>query len=376
MSEAKYWIWLSNALGAAARVDEVLSAFPDPAALYGADRKTRILSGVFTAKQLNRLEATSLRNAEAAVITCRKNGWSIVTPDDGLYPELLRELPNMPLVLYVDGDLSVLKNRISIGVVGTRDPCRDSRIIAKTLSADMAKAGAVIISGGALGIDSCAHEGALTAGGKTVCVLGCGLGSGYLMENEPLRHEIRRSGALISEYPPLSSATRFTFPERNRIISGISRGILVVEAGEKSGSLITARCANNQGRDVYAIPGSILSTAYLGANRLIKDGARAVTCAEDILESYAYIYPDMIDLSKCGKAEKMPVKAAPKKRKSVLSLSGEAQKIYGLFGDDPIHPDDLCAMSGMTVPAVIGALTELEMEGIIKQTEGKNYILI
>lgn len=371
MTDKKYWIWLSTALGAAARVDEILSAFPNPQSLFEADRKTRIYSGVFTKQQLDRLEKASIKNAEVAVGTCFRNHWSIVTPDDAVYPSLLRELHNMPLVLYVDGDISVLHGKIAIGVVGTREPCRDSRMIAHKLSGEMAKAGAVIISGGALGIDSCAHEGAISAGGKTICVLGCGLGANYLMSNEPLRREISRNGAVISEYPPLSSPTRASFPERNRIISGISCGVLVVEAGEKSGSLITARCANNQGRDVFAIPGNILSTAYMGANKLIKDGAKAVTCVNDILEVYEPVYPDRL---KIPEAEELVPKPA-QTRKSSASLSGDKQKIYGLFTDEPVHPDELCAMSGLSVQAVITALMELEMDGFIEQTEGKNYIL-
>ncbi len=374
MSDRKYWIWLSSVLGAAARTDEILSAFPNPQTLFEADGKTRILSGVFTKRQLEKMEATGIRNAEVAVETCVKNHWSIVTPDDAAYPERLRQLPDMPLVLYVDGDIGVLRNKVVIGVVGTREPCRESRLIARGISADMAAAGAVIVSGGALGIDSCAHEGAIAAGGKTVCVLGCGLGTNYLMTNEPLRRDVSRSGAVITEYPPFAAATRYSFPERNRIISGLSHGVLVVEAGEKSGSLITANCANNQGRDVYAIPGSILTTAFMGANKLIKDGAKAVTCAGDILEVYDAVYPGRLDITKKFSEDAMPV--PQKKRKSAASLTGDRQIIYGLFGDEPLHPDEICAMSGLSVQAVITALTELELDGLIEQTEGKNYILI
>lgn len=374
MTDKKYWIWLSSALGAAARVDEILSEFPNPQTLFEADRKTRILSGVFTKAQLERLEKASIKNAEVAVNTCARNHWSIVTPDDAVYPFQLRQIPDMPLVLYVDGDLSALNGKVVMGVVGTREPCRESRMIARKMSGDLAKAGVVIVSGGALGIDSCAHEGAISAGGKTVCVLGCGLGANYLMSNEPLRREISRNGAVITEYPPLSSPTRASFPERNRIISGLSHGVLVVEAGEKSGSLITARCANNQGRDVFAIPGSILSTAYMGANKLIKDGAKAVTCAMDVLENYETVYPERLKLSEI-KETKEDIPVQTQKRKLSASLTGDKQKIYGLFSDEPIHPDELCAMSGLPVSAVITALMELEMDGLIEQTEGKNYIL-
>jgi DNA processing protein len=206
----------------------------------------------------------------------------------------------MPLVLYVDGDISCLRGKVIIGVVGTRKPCYESTAIARSICGDMAKAGAIVVSGGALGIDSAAHEATLDAGGKTVCVMGCGLGTNYLMDNEAMRRRISKNGALITEYPPMKVASRITFPERNRIISGMSHGVLVVEAGEKSGSLITARCAAEQGREVFAIPGSILTSAYTGANNLIRDGARVALCARDII---AVRNDKGIDFDKLAEAE-------------------------------------------------------------------------
>lgn len=217
MSDKKYWIWLSQALGAGARVDEILSAFPEPEKLYFADDAERMTAGVFTRRQLERLNKTKLSDAETAIRVCAKNGWEICVPTDGDYPEELKRLADMPLVLYVDGDISRIKDKISIGIVGTRQPSYDSTCIARTVAGDLASAGATVISGGALGIDSAAHEGAVAAGGVTVCVMGCGLGCDYLRDNEPLRRRIRETGALISEFTPLSTASRTTFPIRNRI---------------------------------------------------------------------------------------------------------------------------------------------------------------
>lgn len=380
----KYWIWLSAALGAAARVDEILSAFPEPHKIFEADRNERILSGVFTKTQLDRLEVTKMTDALSVMSVCEKNGWQVVTPDDALYPPLLNKIPNKPLVLYVDGDIGSVSNKVTVGVVGTRNPCNESIAIARSISGGLASAGAVVISGGALGIDSAAHEGALDAGGKTVCVLGCGLGTRYLMDNEAMRRRIADNGALISEFTPFANASRTSFPLRNRIISGLSCGVLVVEAGEKSGSLITARCANEQGREVFAIPGSVLSTAYSGANKLIRDGAKAATCAADILEPFSAMYPDLLSLEAAN--DKMPLVSAKEefaqnkkpqviKKECPSGLDPDTQAVYNLFGEESLHPDEICAISGLSPAKVISALMQLEIADLIEQSEGKNYIL-
>lgn len=384
MTELKYWVWYSLAIGTAARNDDVLSAYPDPQKLYEASETERMLSGVMSQTRLQRIAATPMKNAERIIEICKKNGWSIVTPDSTDYPDELRRLTDMPIVLYVDGDVSCLNSSVAIGVVGTRKPGGESIDIAKRISAQAAAAGAVIVSGGALGIDSAAHEGALLAKGKTVCVLGCGLGTDYLRENEALRRQISKNGALVTEYPPFTAASRYTFPARNRIISGLSKGVLVVEAGEKSGSLITATKASEQGKEVYAIPGSVLSTAYTGANRLIRDGAKAVSSAEDILTPFSVMYPDAIDMKKINELPeelRNSISAEEKKQplKTKKPLTGDfspaAAAVYELFGDSPLHPDEISRMSGMPLSAVISALFKLEVEDYIVQTDGKNYIL-
>ncbi len=383
MSESKkYWVWLSLALGAGARVDEIFSAFDSPKEIFDADTEKRMISGVFTRKQLERLDTVKIVEAEKVISVCNKNGWEIVTPSDRVYPAGLRKLNDLPLALYVDGDISCLRGKVIIGVVGTRKPCYESTAIARRICGDLAKAGAVVVSGGALGIDSAAHEGTLDAGGKTVCVMGCGFGTDYLMSNEAMRRSISRNGALVTEYPPMKAASRVTFPERNRIISGMSHGVLVVEAGEKSGSLITAKRAAEQGRDVFSIPGSVLTTAYTGANNLIRDGARAVTCAADILAPYAVMYPDRLNLKEIQQqpVEIETVASEPEKPKTVKkeiasNLDPDAAAVYNLFGDEPLHADEICAISGLSPSRVILALMQLELAEYIKQIDGKNYIL-
>lgn len=383
----KYWIWLSDIMGAGARVEDIFSYFSSAREVYEADRTQRIVSGVFSRRQIDALDTVSLKRAENAIEICEKNGWKIYTPEDSEYPELLHRLPDRPLVLFVDGDISCLNDRIAVGVVGTRNPSYESIAVARKICADMAAKGAVTVSGGALGIDSAAHEGAIEGGGKTVCVMGCGLGSSYLRENEPLRREIARNGALITEYLPFTEATRYSFPARNRIISGVSHGVLVIEAGEKSGSLITARRAVEQGREVFAVPGSILTSAYTGVNRLIRDGAKVATCADDILSSFALMYPERLNLSKNAvlneteteiileNAVKQKVKESSARLKKTApdTLDSDAKAIYELFGTEPIHADELCVMSGLPVSKVLSALMMLEFEGLVEAAEGKNY---
>ena len=379
----KYWIWLSDILGPAVKVDEILSAFPEPHKLFESTEHERLISGVFSRRQLEKLVSPKLDNALRAVEACEKNGWQIVTPDDKIYPAGLRRTVNMPLVLFVNGDIGCLRGKVMIGVVGTRDPSFESISIARKISGDLASAGAVVVSGGAKGIDSAAHEGSLDAGGKTVCVLGCGLGTRYLMENEAMRRRISENGAVISEFLPYTNASRRSFPQRNRIISGVSHGVLVVEAGEKSGSLITAECAKEQGREVFAIPGSVLSTAYMGANSLIRDGAKAATCAKDILMQFSVIYPDRINLDA---VDNIPVSSAEmpeekEKKQEIIpkecpsGLDPDAQAVYNLFGEETLHFEEICALSGLSASRVIPALMTLVLEDCIEETDAKYYTL-
>lgn len=389
MSDLKYWVWYSLIVGPATRNDELLSAFPDPQKLYEADENKLLNSGVINEVRRKRIKSIPLKNAENIIAICKKNGWDIITPESADYPKDLRRLSDMPIVLYVDGDLSCVNKGVSIGVVGTRKPGYESVDVATKISAQIAAAGAVVVSGGALGIDSAAHEGALLAKGKTVCVLGCGLGTDYLRENEALRREISKNGAVVTEYPPFTKASIYTFPARNRIISGMSKGVLVVEASERSGSLITAKRASEQGKEVYAIPGSVLSTAYTGANRLIRDGAKAVSDAADILSPYEAMYPDIINLKKIDELPdelKSSAVAEPQiqkikepeqvKREIPPHFDSDMAKVYTVLSDGgPLHPDDIGYISGLPFSDVLVALLKLEIEEYVKQTDGKNYVL-
>ena len=380
-----YWIWLQLALVAGARTDDILSAFPSPRALYESDEMTRRVSGVFTPKQIEKLSHTKLEDAQHILARCGTLRQEVVTPEDALYPRVLRRLSDAPCALYVRGDLSCLQDKLAIAVVGARHASMYSLDVARQLCRDLARAGAVVVSGCAMGVDSASHAGAIYGGGKTVGVLGCAIEARYLMENEALREEVSRHGALVTEYPPGTPARAAHFPMRNRIISGMSAGVLVIEAGEKSGSLITARLAGEQGRDVFAVPGDLTSVDYRGVNRLIRDGAKPVFSARDVLAEYTWVY-DNLSLEQIGQqpmqTEKPPIPQpdapAPAKKppQPEVPLSADAEAVLAHFTQDALYTDDLVRATGFGPNRVFTALTELEICGLIKMIEGKRYTLV
>ena len=396
----EYWLWLQCALGAGAKTDELIAYFGDPEKMYNAGSNEWRLSGLLTDKKINALKSISPSETGGIFRECKAKGYSIITPDNVNYPERLKQLRDMPLALYALGDTSVLKDTVSIGVVGTRNASNYGIETAQKLSFALASSGATIVSGGALGIDSEAHAGAMLAKGRTVAFLGCGLSFDYLKENASLRRAITKYGAVVSEFAPFTPASRTTFPIRNRLISGLTLGTLVIEAGIKSGSLITANFALEQGKDVFAVPGDIVRSSFDGANHLIKNGAKPVFSAIDILSEYEYLYGDLIDFSKAetslsqipyveyrkGKKEtavtKQPVmekklvkEEVKKEKKKELdnSFSDEAKKVYSVLSGEPTHVDDILRQTALKMSDVLSALTELELMGEVEGVEGKKY---
>ena len=395
----EYWLWLQCALGAGAKTDELIAYFGDPEKMYNAGSNEWRLSGLLTDKKINALKSISPSETGGVFRECKSKGYSIITPDSVNYPERFKQLRDMPLVLYALGDTSVLKDTVSIGVVGTRNASNYGIETAQKLSFALASCGVTIVSGGALGIDSEAHAGAMLAKGRTVAFLGCGLSFDYLKENASLRRAITKYGAVVSEFAPFTPASRTTFPIRNRLISGLTLGTLVIEAGIKSGSLITANYALEQGKDVFAVPGDIVRSSFDGANHLIKNGAKPVFSAMDILSEYEYIYGDLIDFSKAetslsqipyieyrktkktGVLEKTVVKEksveekCTKEKKSELddSFSVEAKKVYSVLSSEPTHVDDILRQTALKMSDVLSALTELELMGEVEGVEGKKY---
>lgn len=418
----EYWIWLQRAFGAGKRAERILEHFGDPETLYEAGRKEWRLSGILSEKEMESLTRYSPSQSYDILQNCRKNGWHIVPFDDEAYPPLLREIYGYPLVLYVWGDLSVLQAKVCIGMVGTRDASDYGVQVAEALSYSLAQAGVVIVSGGALGIDKASHRGAVMAGGRTVAILGCGLGHPYLAENEKMRRVIAQNGAVISEYEPYAPPTRHTFPIRNRLISGMSLGTVVIEAGERSGSLITAKLALEQGRDVFAVPGDITSSNFFGTNSLIRDGARPVFTAMDVLDGYLPEYGEYLKAEdsyqplrtvktqasgqtekrktaiRTSRKTKSETKKENEKRKTAVKIAEptgqeekknevkpkpqlpsyateNAKKLFAVMTDEPRLTDELVTASGLPVQDVLSSLTELELYALVTLHSGKRYSL-
>lgn len=392
------WLQLSFLFGGSVAGGKLLRKYRTAEAILSLDPTLLTHAGEITGATADKLRrAPGLRaRAQSVAAVCRNFGWQVLTPESKFYPQEFLFIKDPPYVVYAYGDLTCLTQRQKASVVGTRKPADKAMVAAYDLAAVLSQNGIVTVSGGALGIDSAAHEGALLAGGPTVCVMGCGLGTDYLRENEALRREIRANGALVTEYPPFTPASRYTFPTRNRLISGMSLGVLVVEAGERSGSLITAHRANEQGREVFAIPGSVLTTAYKGANSLIRDGAKAVTCARDVLAAFAMMYPDRLDLTKTGPLATEPPAApqtqpaaqtpaqpavseapAAEKTKKVPAapLDPDAARVYNLFGGTPLHPDEIAAATGLSPAQLIPVLLQLTLADLIAPTDGGCYTL-
>ncbi len=385
----------------------VTDRYKSAKAFYEAGYEELSNLGIFTKGELERYRKTRLEDCENLLDLCEERGYDIIVPNDRRYPKRLAHLPNPPLVLYVDGTFPDFDDEVAIAMVGTRKCSDNGKKIARELSQRLTASGALIVSGGAIGIDSSAHIGAIRAGGKTVAVLGCGLDYPYLHQNEALRRDIAEHGALISEYPPNAPASKYTFPVRNRIISGLCLGTIVVEATRSSGSLITVDHALEQGRDIFVIPGSISDPLYAGSNRLIRDGAKAILTPMDVLEEYNDHYPHRINMAGCEitivderdeleMAEPMAAEATPAKSQSKESkkdekpvepsvdlevlrlnyplLSDDAKELFAAFMDAQTDNFDFAVGEcSLDMSAAIAALTELEIFGFVSAIPGGRY---
>jgi len=284
----------------------------------------------------------------------------IVTLVDEEYPALLREIDDPPMVLYVRGSLPIDPAR-SIAIVGTRRGTRYGKMVAGRFASQLALKGMTIISGLAAGIDTAAHQGTLDVGGRTVAVLGCGLDYPYPKRNQPLLAKLVEDGAAISEYPLGTRPAKWTFPQRNRILAGLSRGVIVVQAPERSGSLITARLALEQGREVFAVPGNITTMTSAGTNRLIKDGAKLVDSVDDVLVEF----PDLWERQR-------PV--ADGDEDEGPELAEREQLVYDLIGLEPVHVDDIIARADLSPTEASHVLLLLQLEDLIDEVEGGRFI--
>jgi len=311
-----------------------------------------------------------LKDAEKELAQAKQLGCRLLTWDEPEYPRLLREIYDPPPLFYVKGDAALL-NRYAIAVVGTRRPTPYGNQMAERLGRDLADRGLVIVSGLARGIDSSAHKGALASPrGATVGVLGCGIDVVYPKENKKLFKQMEERGTIVTEFPIATFPAPQNFPIRNRVIAGMSLGVVVVEGAQYSGSLITARLAMESNREVCAVPGNVTQPTSFGPNHLIKQGAKLVTGWEDVVE----------ELPTGIRAELLPVEQPDAAERASLfeaSLSETERALYALLGpDEARHVDELVETSGLNSSEVLAALFELEMKGIVRQMPGKQFVKV
>lgn len=436
---ARYWIWISKSLGYNnIKVKRVYELYNNISDFYNGGEKEWKHCGIFTPNEISRLEKAKLLEADNVIEHCKELDYSVIALDDGQYPEKLKNIDTPPAVIYVNGKLPDFDERLSISIVGTRRATRYGTDNSFKFAYALAKYSVIVVSGGALGVDCASHRGALAANGITVCVLGCGINYKYLTENEGMRNAIAHSGAVISEYPPDEPPLRYNFPARNRIISALSDGLVVMEAGVKSGSLITARTAIDQGKEVFALLGNN-SPQNEGSNTLIKEGlAHPVTDFMDVLSEFnnnrgLYVEDERLDFDSISFSdlEAVPVKgrkpnvnnskakinktseeknnkksekikaiknsAALKSKKAesvnktveqgkdgqknnisdlkASGLSEVAVRVYGAIGNEPVHIDKIVSELNIPVFKVLTALTQLEMKGYVTAMQGRRYVL-
>lgn len=396
MAGTKYWVWLSELKGLSTRVKlQLLEHFGTPENIYYADAEEYLHVEGMTQKLAAQLSDKNTASADRILGDCERLGLRILTMQDADYPVRLRNIYEPPCLLYVKGRLPEIDEEAAVAMVGTRDATPYGIETAETMAYSLAKQGALIVSGAAYGIDSASHRGALRAGARTVAVLGCGLDVVYPAGNEQLYRDIAASGALVTEYPPGTPAVGMHFPVRNRIISGLCLATVVVEAPERSGALITARTALEQGRDVFAIPGPINAPKSRGCNRLIADGAAALAAdSRDILWEYEASYPHKVH---CGQVE-LPrtlgyqarqeetiAKEAEREERAKLpsldiregktSLTDDQVRILRRLKDGEMQVDDLIEAVELPTRRVLSALTVLEIEGCVAQSGGKRFSL-
>lgn len=371
MMEELYWIWLSESLHAGSKkVKDIYNLYKSAKNFYEFGVNEWKLFGIFTVKEINRLSSYNMDDAKKIIDRCKFLGMDIITIQDSRYPERLRNIANPPAVLYVKGNLPAVDEHICIAMVGTRSATSYGSSMAFDLAFSLAKLGAIVVSGGAVGIDTAAHKGVLQASGETILVMGCGINHKYLMENVEMRNQVSKHGALVSEYPPDSPVRVYNFPFRNRIISGLSNGVVVVEAGSRSGSLITADLALEQNRDLFAVPGNITSEYSKGTNNLLKNCAKPVTCAIDIMEEYlpAISREEMNDLEK-GLDETIS-------QDELDNLSDIGKKLYKALSRSPKHIDAIAEKLGVEMSELLVGITELEIVGLLKQFPERMYAKI
>lgn len=404
----KYWLWLTTRRELSAREQlAVLRHFGTPEAVYCAGKDE--LSAVEGLRSTEPLENKSLVEPEAILNDCYRKQIAILTYQDAAYPDRLRAIADPPLVLYYQGTIPAIDTEPVIAVVGTRRASAYGLVQARQFGYQLGRMGAIVVSGGADGIDTMALKGALTAGKSVIAVLGCGVDIVYPQCNRDLFEDIRTRGWLVSEYPPGTAAVGKHFPVRNRILSALSLGTLVVEAPEKSGALITASRALDQGRDVFAVPANVDSQTCAGNLALLKQGALVATDGWDVLKEYVHLFPQLairqpktiamtltraeqprkaerpsqIVASEQSVPEKNDTKDVDKPEKRAYidvqeimdSLCADERAVVEQLVDGPKHVDDIVDACQLPAARVLAAMTLLEVKGHIRRLPARRFSL-
>lgn len=405
MSALKYWVWLSlrRGIGPAAGA-ELLKKMGTPEAVFFASREDYRLNGI-SERDADVLMDKGLSRVSETLDSCIAHGYRILTLNDAEYPERLANIYDPPIVLYVRGRFPVMDEEAAVAVVGTRKCSPYGIRMAERFGYELAREGCVVVSGMARGVDTAAAHGALRGGGSVIGVIGSGPDVVYPPENEELFEDVAQCGAIISEYAPGTAPDRRHFPVRNRILSGLSLGTLVVEAPEHSGALITAARALEQGRDVFVIPANVDSEKSLGSNRLLRAGAIPVLSGADVADEYRSLYPDklsgnagLVPLEEkaeekliaenlpAEKTKRVPVEnqknSIDNKKDTVYDkqesrngpeLTEEERAVFSAMGEECLHVNDIIEKSGLPGGRVLALLTVLEIRGIVEQKPGKRF---
>jgi len=391
----KYWIWLQKAMRfAGAKTDEILSKYESPKDLYEDLENAHNTLKSFTNRDFLKLRSTPLSVANRIIDDCDRCDIRIITPDMDEYPKALFDIYGTPIVLYAVGDVSLLKTPIAATIVGTRKPTKYATRAAYKLSFDLAKAGVTIVSGMAVGIDSWAHGGALDAGGKTIAVAGTGLDVDYPKLNHDLRAKIAREGLIISEFPPRTRPDKNNFPYRNRIMSALGCGTIVAQAPHGSGSLITARTAIEQGKDVYVVPDSIFCETSAGGLELLKECGYPITSAVDFINNNIAQYgqylvvsaiptktkyspsPEVQKLDEFSDkviVEEVQEEISPLNKELPDDIDEVSLNVYNLLKNDKLSADVVARTLNIPIGLVLTTLTELEMDNFIRSVGSNHY---
>ncbi len=361
------WLALNRLKGFGPKtILHLLERFENPQHVFNASNADLKQAGL-SSTAINRVNNSDQQAEEDLAWLEAHPRHHIITLDDSRYPSLLKELNDPPILLYVNGDPDLL-SMPQLAVVGSRSATPGGLEIAREFSHILSEAGLVITSGMALGIDAAAHQGALESTGKTIAVLGTGPDRIYPAKHLKLAEQIVNTGTIVTEFVPGTTPNKGNFPRRNRVISGLALGTLVVEAAKQSGSLISARFAMEQGKEVFAIPGSIRNPQAKGTHALIREGAKLVESVEDIIEDLGPLFLTLFS-EQASVEDKLAIEAAPDKK-----FEGEQKVVMENIGYDPVSVNELVERSGLTASKVSSILLSLELEGHVSSQAGGIYL--